>query len=163
MNHEAADAFTSPMNQPSPRNWQLHCQTQVVVASTVERVWNALVDAKATPGYFMGARVDVGAVGEAYRVERADGWRVDGTVLAKEAPHRLRVSWLAKTPREFAMPNREVEFVIELLASMQARLTVNEYVDGIVPAPLAHAARSGWTMILRNLANYLDTPTSHAN
>ena len=38
---------------------------------------------------------------------------MNGTVLAKEPPSRLRVTWRVKTPPDTVMPNCEVEYLIE--------------------------------------------------
>jgi Activator of Hsp90 ATPase homolog 1-like protein len=102
----------------------------------------------------------VGDVGLPYRLERDDGWEVNGAVLAKEPLHRLRVTWQVKTPPEFVMPNCEVEFLIEPASifetSSRTKLTVNSYVDGPIPQPFLNAGRTGWAMITRNLKEYLD-------
>jgi uncharacterized protein YndB with AHSA1/START domain len=142
------------------QEWQLNNVAEVFVHVSVERLWAALTEAADTEQYFMHSRVRVGDVGEAYRLERGDGWEVDGIVLAKEPPHRLRVTWRIKTPPDLAMPNCEVEYLIEpaLIAGEKSRtkLTVNSYVDGIVPPPFSNASRTGWAMITRNLKDYLD-------
>ena len=107
----------------------------------------------------MRSRVTVGDVGEAYRLERDDGWEVDGTVLVKEPPYRLRVTWRIKTPPDVVMPNCDVEYLIEPAlipgAKSTTKLTVNSYVDGPVPPPFLNASRTGWAMITRNLKDYL--------
>lgn len=82
----------------------------------------------------MQSRVAVGDVGQAYCLRRDDGWEVDGTVLAKEPPHRLRVRWRVKTPPHLAMSNCELEYSIEpaliAWAKSLTKLTVNSYVNG---------------------------------
>jgi hypothetical protein len=107
----------------------------------------------------MNSRVTVGEVGEAYRLEREDGWEVDGTVLAKEPCRQLLVTWRVKTPPDLAMPNCEVEFLIEPAPEGSGiKLTVNSRVDGPVPSPFLNASRTGWSMITRNLKDYLHRP-----
>jgi uncharacterized protein YndB with AHSA1/START domain len=142
------------------RDWQLNHVAEVLVDVSAERLWAALTEAADTEHYFMRSRVTVGDVGEPYRLERDDGWEVNGTVLAKEPPHRLRVTWETKTPPEFEMPNCEVEYLIEPVvaqgAQARTKLTVHSFVDGPVPAPLSNASRTGWSMITRNLKSYLD-------
>jgi uncharacterized protein YndB with AHSA1/START domain len=132
---------------------------EVFIDASVERLWAALTEASDTEQYFMRSRVRVGDVGEAYRLEREDGWEVEGTVLAKEPPYRLRVTWRTKTPPDLVMPNCEVEFLIEPTLSPEAKsttkLTVNSYVDGPMPAPFLNASRTGWAMVTRNLKEYL--------
>jgi uncharacterized protein YndB with AHSA1/START domain len=141
------------------QEWQLHSAVEVLVDASVERLWTALTEPADTEQYFMGARVTVGGVGEAYRLEREDGWEVDGAVLVKEPPHRLRVTWQTKTPPGLVMPNCEVEYLIEPGLTPEAKsttkLTVHSYVDGPVPQPLLSASRTGWAIITRNLKEYL--------
>jgi uncharacterized protein YndB with AHSA1/START domain len=141
------------------QEWQLNSVVEVFVDASVERLWAALTVAADTEQYFMRSRVTVGDVGEVYRLERDDGWEVDGTVLAKEPPHRLRVTWRMKTPPDLVMPNCEVEYLLEptLIADAKptTKLTVSSYVDGPVPPPFLNASRTGWTMITRNLKEYL--------
>jgi uncharacterized protein YndB with AHSA1/START domain len=141
------------------QEWQLDNVAEVFVDVSAERLWAALTEAADTEQYFMRSRVTVGDVGEAYRLERDDGWHVDGTVLAKEPPNRLRITWRIKTPPDLAMPNCEVEYLIEpaLISEAKSRtkLTVYSYVDGLVPPQFANASRTGWAMITRNLKDYL--------
>jgi uncharacterized protein YndB with AHSA1/START domain len=122
------------------QEWQLNSVVEVFIDASVERLWAALTEAADTEQYFMRARVTVGDVGQAYRLERDDGWEVDGTVLAKEPPYRLRVTWRIKTPPDLVMPNCEVEYLIDPTlipeAKSTTKLTVNSYVDGPVPAVL---------------------------
>ncbi|WP_315832881.1 SRPBCC domain-containing protein [Bradyrhizobium prioriisuperbiae] len=137
------------------QNWQLNSETVIAVDASIERLWAVLTDTEDASRCFMGARVTVGNVGEAYRLEREDGWGVAGVVLAKDAPRRLRVTWGLKTPPGVTMPNCEVEYVIEPAAARDAsprlQLSIREYVDGPVPPPLAQASRTGWAMIARNI------------
>jgi uncharacterized protein YndB with AHSA1/START domain len=139
--------------------WQLHNVAEVFIDVSVERLWAALTEAADTEQYFMRSRVTVGDAGEAYRLEREDGWRVDGTVLTKEPPNRLRVTWEIKTPPDVVMPNCEVEYLIEPAviagAKSTAKLTISSYVDGLVPSQFLNASRTGWAMITRNLKEYL--------
>ena len=141
------------------QEWQLNSVVEVFIDASVERLWAALTEAADTEQYFMRSRVTVGDVGEAYRLERDDGWEVDGTVLAKEPPYKLRVTWRIKTPPDLVMPNCEVEYLIEPALTPDAKsttkLTVNSYVDGPVPPPFLNASRTGWAMITRNLKEYL--------
>jgi hypothetical protein len=66
------------------QEWQLNSAVEIFIDASAERLWAALTEAADTEQYFMCSRVTVGDVGEAYRLEREDGWEVDGTVLAKE-------------------------------------------------------------------------------
>ena len=81
--------------------------------------------------------------------------------MAKEPPYRLRVTWRIKTPPDLVIPNCEVEYLIEAVptpgAQSRIKLKVSSYVDGLVPAPLRNASRTGWAMITRNLKEYLNS------
>jgi uncharacterized protein YndB with AHSA1/START domain len=140
--------------------WRLDNTAEVIVNVPAERLWAALTEAADTEHYFMASRVTVGDAGGTYRLERKDGWQVDGIVLLKEPPKRLRVTWRVKTPPDLAMPNCEVEYLIDPIpaseATSRSRLTVSSYVDGPVPAQLLNASRTGWAMITRNMKSYLD-------
>lgn len=141
------------------QEWQLNSAVEVVVDVSAERLWAALTEAADTEQYFMRSRVTAGDVGEAYRLEREDGWEVDGTVLVKDPPYRLRVTWRIKTPLDLVMPNCEVEYLIEPAIAPgekpATKLTVNSFVDGPLPPPFLNASRTGWAMITRNLKEYL--------
>jgi uncharacterized protein YndB with AHSA1/START domain len=141
------------------QEWQLNSVVEVFVDASVERLSAALTEPADTEQYFMRSRVAVGEVGEAYRLAREDGWQVDGTVLVKDPPYRLRVTWRTRTPPDFVIPNSEVEYLIEpcLIEGEKfiAKLTVISYVDGPVPAQFLNASRTGWAMITRNLKEYL--------
>ena len=141
------------------QEWQLNSAVEVVVDVSAERLWAALTEAADTEQYFMRSRVTAGDVGEAYRLEREDGWEVDGTVLVKDQPYRLRVTWRIKTPPDLVMPNCEVEYLIEPAilpgGKPATKLTVNSYVNGPLPPPFLNASRTGWAMITRNLKEYL--------
>jgi len=141
------------------QEWQLDNVAEVFIDVSVERLWAALTEAADTEQYFMRSRVTVGDVGEAYRLERDDGWRVDGIVLTKEPPNRLRVTWRIKTQPDLVMPNCEVEYLIEhaIIADAKSttKLTIRSYIDGPLPAPFLNASRTGWAMITRNLKEYL--------
>jgi uncharacterized protein YndB with AHSA1/START domain len=141
------------------QEWQLNNVAEVFIDVSVERLWAALTEAADTEQYFMRSRVTVGDVGEAYLLERDDGWRVDGTVLTKDPPNRLRVTWRIKTPPDLVMPNCEVEYLIKPAviadAKSTTKLTISSYIDGPLPSQFLNASRTGWAMITRNLKEYL--------
>jgi uncharacterized protein YndB with AHSA1/START domain len=141
--------------------WTLNNIAVVFIAAPVERVWAALTDATISPNYFMGSRVEVGEVGEPYRVGREDGWAVTGVVLAKAPPNRLRVTWVVQAPPGVTLPNCEIEYAVEAAVTPQggavAKLTVSEFVDGPVPPQFVNAGRTGWALITSNLKTYLET------
>ena len=130
----------------------------VFIAARPGKVWALLNDSTASPDWFFGNRMEIGAApGDPCRVFRPDGSiDVDGRVLAKEAGRRLRVSWIMPD-----MPIRpgddQVEFVIEEKAKGVARLAVQEYRSAPLPEKWIEAGREGWSLILSSLKTMLET------
>lgn len=128
------------------------------IASTPERVWDLLTDAGASPDWFSGNRMEVGAAaGEVFRVYRPDGsLDVDGTIVAIEPPLRLRVIWfmpdLPISPR-----HDEEEFLIEDKGDGVVRLAVQEYHGAPLPEKWIEAGREGWSLVLSSLKTLLET------
>ena len=130
------------------------------VAAPVEKVWRALTDPAISPHYFMDARVEAGEEGGRFSVTR-DKPDVTGKVLVKEPPHRLRVTWEVEAPPHVALPNCEVEFLVEAAETIAggevAKLRLSEFVDGEVPSSFVVAGRNGWGLILSGLKTYLES------
>jgi uncharacterized protein YndB with AHSA1/START domain len=146
---------------PKDGGWILNNVAVVFIAAPVERVWSALTDAATSANYFMGSRVEVGEVGGPYCIGRDDGWGVTGVVLVKAPPSHLRVTWVVQAPPGVALPNCQVDYLIETAVTPQggtvAKLTVSEFVDGPVPPQFRTAGRTGWGLITSNLKTYLET------
>jgi uncharacterized protein YndB with AHSA1/START domain len=128
------------------------------IESSPDKVWDLLTDADASPDWFLGNRMEVGAaVGDPFRVLSPDGtFDVEGKIIAKEAWRRLRVSWVM--PDLPVMPDEnEVEFLIEDKGSDVVRVAVQEYHYVPVPEKWVEAGREGWSLILSSLKTMLET------
>jgi uncharacterized protein YndB with AHSA1/START domain len=138
-------------------DWTLNNVAVVFIAAPAAKVWAALTGEDAAVRPFMGQPVEVGEVGGRYAV----GEGVTGEVLAKAAPHRLRVTWVVQGPPGVALPNCEVEYLIEPAHTPDGgevvKLTVSEFVDGPVPPQFVRAGRTGWGLITSNLKTWLET------
>lgn len=130
----------------------------VFIAARPEEIWALLNDSVASPDWFFGNRMEIGATpGDPFRVFRPDGSTdVDGKVLANEAGRRLRVSWIMPD-----MPIRpgddQVEFVIEEKTEGVVRLAVQEYHSAPLPEKWIEAGREGWSLILSSLKTLVET------
>ncbi|HYD45647.1 MAG TPA: SRPBCC domain-containing protein [Phenylobacterium sp.] len=137
--------------------WGLNNIAVVFIAAPAEKVWAALVGEDPVARPFMGQPVEVGEVGGRYAV----GEGVTGEVLAKDRPHRLRVTWVVPAPPGVALPNCEVEYLIEPAETPQGgevvKLTVYEFTDGPVPPQFKRAGAIGWGLITSNLKTWLET------
>lgn len=142
-------------------DWHLNNCVVAFIAAPVEQVWQALTDPQMSRAYFIGATVEVGEQGGLYKVVRNKKVDVTGTVLIKEPPTRLRVTWEVEAPRNITLPNCEVEYLVEPAATPDGgevtRLTVSEFVDGEVPSRFVVAGRTGWGLIVSGLKTYLES------
>lgn len=130
----------------------------VFIAARPEAVWALLHDSAASPDWFFGNRMEIGAaIGDPFRVYRPDGSiDVEGEVLATEAGRRLLVSWVM--PDMPVRPDGDmIEFVIEEKAEGVVRLAVEKYHGAPVPEKWIEAGREGWSLIFSGLKTMLET------
>lgn len=131
----------------------------IFIASTPDKVWDAICDAALSKSYFFGNTVEVRQeVGAPYIVRRADGTTdVEGKVLVCEKPHRLRVTWRVVAMEELKdKPPAEVEYRIES-AGEAVKLSVSEFHTWDVPEKFRESGRNGWALILSGLKSLLET------
>ena len=124
------------------------------IASTAERVWDALVDADLTARYWGHSNVSSWEPGAPWEHVRTDGSGVAdvvGTVLEVERPNRLVLTFGA--PDGTGEPSR-VTFRIEPHADI-VRLTVTH--EGLADPADREAAMLGWSSVCANLKTLLET------
>jgi uncharacterized protein YndB with AHSA1/START domain/DNA-binding transcriptional ArsR family regulator len=124
------------------------------IASTAERVWDALLDADLTARYWGHSNVSTWEPGARWEHRRIDGSGVAdvvGTVLEVEPPRRLAITFEA--PDGSHDPTR-VTFTIEPYAEI-VRLTVTH--EGITDPLDREAAMLGWASVCANLKTLLET------
>jgi len=127
------------------------------IASTPGKVWDLLLDTGASPDWFFGHRMEVGAeVGDPLIVLSPDGSPlVEGEVLVKEPGRRLRVSWvLPDMPIRLA--EDEIEFLIEEKGEGVVRFVVHEYLSEPLPERWIVAGREGWSLVLSGIKTILE-------
>jgi uncharacterized protein YndB with AHSA1/START domain len=130
------------------------------IASTPERVWQALTDGSITPQYWFGFRVD--ASGKRMTAYNPAGKLVhDDPVIDSDPPRRLVYGWkpLFKDLAE-ERPSR-VTFELEALKG-QVRLTVthDEFDEG---SKIFGMISKGWPAVLSSLKSYLETGSGLAS
>jgi uncharacterized protein YndB with AHSA1/START domain len=131
----------------------------IYIASTPEKVWEALTSAELSRKYFFGNAVEIELkVGGKYIVRQPDGaLHISGEVLACEPPRKLtftfNVNWPALIER---LGPTLVSYDIEP-AGDAVRLTMTESHDRPLSDDILSGGRQGWPAILSSLKSLLET------
>jgi len=136
------------------------------IASTPDKIFQALVDTEIAQKYWMGsttgpARVNVSdwRPGSRWQHVRADETQtvdVVGKVIESSPPRRLVMTWGRPTEADDEAKHSRVAFDIEPLEGGQVRLTVTH--DNLENDPKMLASISGgWPRVLSNLKTLLES------
>ena len=129
------------------------------IASTPERVWQALTDPAFTRQYFAGFAVDVEPrEGGAFFLRYPDGRvHISGRVTEWSPPRRFSCTWLVEGMADFReLPECLVTYEIEQ-AGGAVKLTMTEAHSWNIPDAILAGGRSGWPAILSSLKSVLET------
>jgi len=128
------------------------------IATTPEKLWQALTDGAFTRQYWFGTTVESDWGHGSRVIFRAGGEVHDtGAVLECVPYRRLSYSWQVEFHEVFRRekPSR-VTFELEPTAGAEVKLTVTH--DEFEPGSKVHAAvRNGWPLILSSLKSLLET------
>lgn len=131
----------------------------IYIASTPDKVWEALTSAKFSKQYFFGNAVDVESrLGGAFTVRTPDGaLHIGGEVLAYDPPRKLSVTFNVNWPEliEKLGPTL-VTYEIEQVGDA-VRLTMSEGHDRPLSDDILSGGRTGWPAILSGLKSLLET------
>jgi uncharacterized protein YndB with AHSA1/START domain len=131
----------------------------IYIASTPERVWQALTTAELSRKYFFGNSVEVDLrVGGAYIVRTPDGaLHISGEVIECDPPRKLTITFNVNWPElvEKLGPTL-VTYEIEP-AGDAVRLTMTESHDRPIDDDILSGGRQGWPAILSSLKSLLET------
>jgi uncharacterized protein YndB with AHSA1/START domain len=129
------------------------------IASTPEKVWQALTDPAFTRQYFAGFEIDVEPrQGGAFRLLYPDGRvHMSGRVVEWSPPRRFSCTWLVEGMPDFReLPECLVTYDIEQ-AGGAVKLTMTEAHSWNVPDDILAGGRGGWPAILSGLKSVLET------
>lgn len=137
------------------------------IATTPEKVWQALVDTDVMRQYWCGLSTDCPGYlnvsdwqpGSRWEHQPMDGSgeaRIVGTVIESRAPRRLVYTWARPADAEDASKHSRVAFDIELHTDGLVRLTVTHTDLERDPEMLAGVS-GGWPKVLSNLKTLLET------
>jgi uncharacterized protein YndB with AHSA1/START domain len=127
------------------------------IASTPEKVWQALTDPNMTEQYWFGYRISAhGKAGDPVTAVSPKGKEVHRDVLLEsDPPRRLSYSWhpLYKEMQD-ERPSR-VTFTIEPFKN-QARLTIvhDDFEEG---SKVYESIKGGWSAVLSSLKSFLES------
>ena len=131
----------------------------IYIASTPEKVWEALTSAEFSRKYFSGNSVEVDLrVGGAFIVRTPDGaLHISGEVIECDPPKRLTVTFNVNWPAliEKLGPTL-VTYEIEQ-AGDAVKLTLLQSHDRPISDDILSGGRQGWPAILSSLKSVLET------
>jgi uncharacterized protein YndB with AHSA1/START domain len=131
----------------------------IYIASTPEKVWEALTSAEFSRKYFFGLAVEMEPrVGGAFVVRNPDGSvHISGEVFEYQRPNRLTITWNVNWPAlvEKLGPTL-VTYQIEQ-AGGAVKLTLLQSHDRPISDDILSGGREGWPAILSSLKSVLET------
>ena len=131
----------------------------IYIASTPEKVWEALTRAEFSRKYFSGFAVETEPkLGGSFIVRAPDGsLHISGEVLEYDPPRKLTVSWNVNWPELIEkLGTTLVTYEIELAGDV-VRLTMLESHDRPLSDDILSGGRQGWPAILSSLKSLLET------
>lgn len=129
------------------------------IASTPDKVWQALTDPAFTKQYFGGFAVDVEPkAGGLFRLLYPDGrTHISGRVVEWLPLRRFSCTWVVEGMKDFAdLPECLVTYDIEP-AGDAVRLTMTEAHSWNVPDAILAGGAQGWPAILSGLKSLVET------
>ena len=131
----------------------------IYIASTPEKVWQALTTAEFSRKYFFGNSVEIDlSIGGAFIVRTPDGaLHISGEVIECDPPRRLTVTFNVNWPELIeklgpTLVTYEIEPVGEAV-----QLTMTESHDRPLSDDILEGGRRGWPAILSSLKSVLET------
>lgn len=131
----------------------------IYIASTPEKVWQALTQAEFSRKYFSGFAVEVDLkVGGVFILRAPDGSQhISGEVFECDPPKKLTVTWNVNWPGIVEkLGTTLVTYEIEP-AGEAVRLTMTEAHDRDLSDDILSGGRQGWPAILSSLKSLLET------
>jgi uncharacterized protein YndB with AHSA1/START domain len=147
------------MSKPEIEQFKPAIVYTIYIASTTEKVWEALTSAEFSRKYFSGNAVEVDLrIGGAFMVRTPDGApHITGEVIECDPPKRLTVTFNVNWPAlvEKLGPTL-VTYEIEP-AGNAVKLTLLQSHDRPLNDDILSGGRQGWPAILSSLKSVLET------
>ena len=127
------------------------------IASTPDKVWQALTDPDQTEKYWFGYRVNAGGkAGASFIARNPGGEDFDkGVILESDPPRRLACTWRPQHDNDRHERPSRVTFDLVPLKN-QVRLTIvhDDFDDG---SKAFESISKGWPAVLSSLKSFLET------
>jgi uncharacterized protein YndB with AHSA1/START domain len=147
-----------------PRNFKPAFVYTIYIASTPEKVWQALTTAEFSRQYFSGFAIEANLkIGGAFIARAPDGSvHIDGEVIECDPPKKLTVTWNVNWPKlvEKLGPTL-VTYEIEQAGDV-VKLTMLQSHDREISDDILSGGRTGWPAILSSLKSLLETGNAPA-
>lgn len=131
----------------------------IYIASTPDKVWDALTRSEFTTQFFFGRTAESDwKQGSPWLLRMPDG-RVDvqGEVLEADRPRRLKLSWTVMWIEEMAkLPPTHITYDIEAMGGV-VKLTMTQANDIELKPEHLEGGKQGWPIILSGLKSLLET------
>lgn len=131
----------------------------IYIASTPEKIWEALTSAEFSRKYFSGFAVELEPkLGGTFIVRAPDGSEhISGEVFEYDPPRKLTVTWDVNWPGLVEkLGSTVVTYEIEP-AGEAVRLTLSQRHDRPLSDDILSGGRTGWPAILSGLKSLLET------
>ena len=131
------------------------------IASTRERVWDALIKPEFTKQYWGNDNISDWKPGSAWEHRNSGGSgevRLVGKVVEVDAPRRLVLTWAFPADAANAAAHTRVTFELEQIETM-VRLTVT-HSDLAPGSEMQKGITEGWPRVLSSLKSFLETGKS---
>lgn len=131
----------------------------IYIASTPEKIWEALTSAEFSREYFSGFAVEMEPkLGGTFIVRAPDGSEhISGEVFEYDPPRKLTVTWDVNWPGLVEkLGSTVVTYEIEP-AGEAVRLTLSQRHDRPLSDDILSGGRTGWPAILSGLKSLLET------
>jgi uncharacterized protein YndB with AHSA1/START domain len=148
------------MTQPgfSPEKFQPKTVYVIYIATTPEKVWQALTSTEFTERFFFGRAVEIEPkVGGSFAMRMPDGrFDIKGKVIEWDPPRRLSLTWEVAFEEFRELPESLVTYDIEPMGG-SVKLTMTEAHRWDVTDAILAGGRQGWPLILSSLKSVLET------
>jgi uncharacterized protein YndB with AHSA1/START domain len=131
------------------------------IASTAEKVFEALTDASISKQFWFGFHVESDwKAGSPFALKRGDTIMDSGVVLLCEPPHRLSYTWHPEyQSHRHERPSRVLFEIEQLPGQVKLTVTHDDFDDG---SRVFESISGGWPLVLSSLKSMLETGTALA-